>query len=362
MTITKGFLCLAAFKKATVWGTPVACGAGDGVGFVSEDISVTREFIEDMQIEGANSTQRQGEAGNKAYAGGLTSALRYEGLEVLIALALGKTGGTPTTVDTTGRQHIFKMEPTIGSLEGLFGTLAVKKGAEVHEYTTCKVNGFELSCMPGERAEITFNLLVHDFNQNTASGTNNNTTIANVTLPANRAFPIFSQMVARINAQSGAALDSTNVVHLSGFTLNVERNHAEDDFTTQFGDRIDEPIQDDWSKVSIDLEFSKFNDASPGGNSALFAAQLTKAPQKMDIVFTGTDLAGAATQYFQHKLYFNGIQFTEGTPNVEGPGRTPFTLAGQAHRVTTAPTGFTVGHTDPLIYEIFNQRTTDPLA
>lgn len=361
MTIAKGFLALAAVKKATVWGTAVAAGVGDGVGFVSEDVSANRELIDDMQLEGAFSTQRKGDIGNKVYSGSLTSALRYEGLELLIALAMG-VAGVPTTVDTSARKHIFKMEPTAGGLEGLFATLVIKKPPVIHEFTTVKVTGWHIKINNGERAEITFDLVAHDMNVNAGSGTNNTTTFATVTLPANRSFALFSQMVARINVQTGGALAAANAVHLSSFTLNVERNMAEDDFTTQFGDRIDEPVQDDWSKVTVELEFSKYNDVSPGGNDALFLAQISKEPQKMDVVLTGLDLAGAATQFFQHAFYLNGIQFRDGTPNVGGPGRLGYTLSGQAHRVLTAPTGFTAGYTDPLTYEVFSQRATDPLA
>lgn len=355
MSIAKGFLSIAGFKKATTWGTPVACGAGDGIEILSESIKLDRALIEDMQITGSSS-QREGDAGNKIYGGEVPMGARYEGLEVPLALGFG-TAGAPTTVDTTAKLHKLKLK---NDLAGLLATMALQKTFEVHEFTTVKVLGFSFKCRQGERAEISVRLALHDVNINTASGTNNNTTIATVTLPANRDFLLFGHLIARINDQASGALGGSDVVYVNEISCDVDRSFATDDVTTAGGFNIDEPVQDNFTKVKGTLTVSKYMDGT-GGSNALFAQQLTKARKKMDWKFTSPKLAGAATEFFSWLFQFPNVQFMDGTPNVPGPGRLGYSLNFVAYRVTAAPTGMT-GVTEPLDLWITNQRTTDPLT
>lgn len=355
MAIVKGALSIAAFKKATTWGTPVAAVALDGIGFVSETLKADVGVSEDQQIEGSIQ-QRLGEPENRMFAGEISTAYRYEGLEPMTAMVF-RTAGAPSTVDTTAKKHVFKLN---NDGTGIFGTLAIDKGFEVHEFTTVKVTGLSLKLTKGQRAEITYRFIAHDMNINTSAGTNNNTTFASVTFPANREFSQFKHMVARINAQSGAGLGASDAVYLNGFTLDVDRADTTDDVTTQFGNRIDEPMHDDWTKIKVTLELSKYQDGT-GGTNALFANSLVKTGQKLDVNLTGETLAGATTQKFAAVFYFNDLQFS-GTPNVGGPGLTPWTLEGEAHRVLAIPTGFPAGYIDACTMEVYSQRATDALA
>ena len=360
MSAIKGVQGVLAFHPSTTWGTARLLGAGDGVGLVSESLKPDVQLIEDQQLEGS-STQRQGEAGNRMFAGDIVTGFRYEGLEPLLACVMG-TAGTPATVDVTARTHTFKPKT---DMDGIYGTMAIDKGFEVHEYPSVKVLGFSLSCKQGERAQITFRFACYDQNITTSSGTgtNNNVTMASVTLPTNRDYALFKHMVVKSNAQAGAALDSTSVIHVSGVTIDVDRGYKVDDVTTQFGNKIDEPRQDGWTVCKVALDFSKYSDTSPGGNNALYAAQLTKDAQKMSIVLTGESLAGSSSAYYSLACYFNGVQFMGGGgPNLSGPGLTPFTLDGMAYRVSTSPTGFVSGYNDPLTIDLTSQRALDGLS
>jgi len=357
MAIIKGISSVAAFKKATVWGTPVVLGALDGVGFVSESIAADVQLIEDQQLEGS-SQQRQGEAGNRLFAGDLVTGARYEGLEPMVAQVFG-TAGVPTTVDTTARVHTFKLN---SDRTGIFGTFAIDKGFEVHEFTTAKLTGLSIKCAQGERAEITFRMAAQDMNINTSAGTNNNTTMGSVTQPANREYLQFKHMVIRANAQGGAGLGASDVKYVSDFSCDIDRADKVDDITTQYGNRIDEPEHDSWTMSKLSLGFSKYSDAATGGNAVLFAAQLAKTAQKIDVIFTGETLAGAATEKFSWKFFFNSVQPMSGAPNVSGPGLTPFTLDCMAYRVTAAPTGFPAGFVDAVTLQVTSQHTANPLA
>src|SRR5262245_8405748 len=127
MAIGKGALSVCGLKKATTWNTPVAAGAGDGVGYKSESFKSDVELIPDEALTGSVQ-QLTGDQGGKKFAGELVVPLRYEDVAyVAVAMIMG-TAGAPTTVDTTAKKHVLKMA---NSLDGLFSTLAFDKQAKV---------------------------------------------------------------------------------------------------------------------------------------------------------------------------------------------------------------------------------------
>lgn len=354
-TYGKGFKSIAAFKKAATWGTPVACGAGDGVEYRQESLTPDARFIADEQVTG-KASKLFGDKGNEFHSGDLEVDVRYEGLETFFAMALG-TAGVPSQVSSDNAyKHVLKIND---SKEGIFGTLVFNKQVGVWEYTTAKIGGFSLSIKNGERLKAKFPMIPQGLNINTSSGTNSNSTVGNITMPTNRDFALFSQMVVKINDGSGAALDNTNLVYLSEFEVALDNSYPTDDVTTRYGNLIDEPIQDGFTMVTGKLAFSKYFDGT-GGNDTLIANLLSKTRKKMSVVFTGP-LANGATN-FQIALYFPDIQFSTGDANVGGAGRIPVNLNFEAHRRTSVPTGFTSGYTEAVTMEIVNQRTTDPLA
>jgi tail tube protein len=355
MAAAKGFASVAAFKKATTWGTPVAAGAGDGIEFASESLTPDAQFIPDEQING-KATKLAGDKGNEFHSGDLEVDAKYQGVEVLLAMAMG-TAGVPTQVLTDDAYlHVFK---PADNKEGIFGTLVFNKQVGVWEYTTAKVGGFTLGCTNGERAKLTFPIIPQGLNINTGAGTNNNTTVANITLPTNRDFLLFSQMKVRINDTSGGALAAADEVYVSEFECTLNNNFPTDDVTTQYGYLIDEPIQDGFTELSGSLNFSKYNNNN-GGNTALLTALLSKTPKKMSVVWTGRLASG--TTNFRMTMYFPSVQFSSGDANIGGPERIPLNLQWMASRVLTLPTGFPAGYTDALTIELVNQRNSNPLV
>lgn len=285
-----------------------------------------------------------------------TILTRTSATEIELAVAASTSVDPATwTIYDAAYKHVFKPANT---LEGIFGTLVFVKldAEEVHEYTTCKVGGMSIKAVAGQRAEVTFRLVAHDLNTNAGSGTNNTTTVASITLPANRAFLQFSQMVCRINGQSGAGLGSGDTVYLSEFNLDIDNVLSTDDVTTQFGNKIDEPVRDGFIKISGSLVFSKYQTQ----NKTLFTEQMTKARKKMDVKFTGGAADGVTN--FAWNLFFPNLQFASGTPTVGGPERIPLTLSFNAYRVLTIPTGFTAGYIDALTMEVVSQQSANPLA
>jgi hypothetical protein len=171
--------------------------------------------------------------------------------------------------------------------------------------------------------------------------------------------------VVSINAQSGADFAAGDVVYCSGFEISVDRA-MEGRVSTERGDKVSEPIETDFMKVTGSLEFPTVQDGT-GGSSALAAAQMTYAntaatAKKLKIALTGTTLAGAATSKFAHNLYFPYTVLGEGKPGIPGPEGQTWSIPFESFHVGTIPTGFPAGYTGAITHEITSKLTTDPLA
>jgi hypothetical protein len=355
----KGYLAILGIKKATTWGTAVAAGAGDGHEALSVGIVANRAIVPDRSITGKVST-REGDKGNIVVAGSAVFPLRYEGTGRLLAGLLG-TAGVPATVDTSARKHTFKIADTT---DGIFWTLAYEiiKDATIYEFNTLKIRRLTIRVTIPGRVELEVEFLGHDFTD--ASAINTTTTIDTVTLPANREIAQARQLVVRMNDQSSGALGPGDVKYLSAFELTIERP-LEAEFTTEFGDRSSEPMPPNgegaFLSASGTLTFSQLDNAATGGNSGLPAKQLARTTQKLDAVFAGDTLVGAATEKVSHKLYLPMIVLGDGKPALS-QGALGWSIPFTAHRVGTAPTGFDATYTEPVTWENTNALTGDQLA
>ena len=355
MARAKGFLGIVGRKKGATWGTPTVPAAGDGVEVVSVVPSGGTALIEDNQISG-RVTQREANAGNRSVTVVLRTALRYEGNGREVAYVLG-TAGVPATVDTTGRQHVFKIKD---DLDGIFETLAYEiiKDTKVEELSSVKWNKLKISGKSGERIEIELSGIAHDWSD--ASASNTTTTIDSITLPANREFAIFHQAVLLMNAQGGGGLAAGDAVYISEFEINVERA-MDARFSTGGGDNCDEPIPSGFAKVSGSFGFAALQDGT-GGNAAFLAEQMAGTRKKATLTITSPNLAGAATEFFKHKLWLPNLQFGEAKVGIPAPGGPTWSVPFMAWHVTTVPTGFTAGYLDALTWENVNQDAADALA
>lgn len=359
MAKAKGYQSIVGWRKATTWGTAVACGALHGLEVLSIDVAGNRDIVSDMSITGTVS-QREGDKGNIQVNGSIVAPLRYENFHRILAALMG-TAGVPAVVDTSARRHLLKVAPTT---DGIFHTLAyeILKDTTIFEFNTAKVVGVSLKITIPGRIEATARIVAHDFTD--ASAINTTTTIDTITQSANLEIAQARQCVIRMNAQGGAGLASTDAVFCTGLELNLERP-LEADFTTEFGDRSSEPMPpsggDPFFKVSGKLSFSQYQTGSPGQNAAFVMEQQARTLKKMDITLTGDNLAGAATQKYQWVFWLPKVVLLPGKPTIAAGAYSweqPFT----SHHVPTIPTGFTAGYTDAITIENYNADTVDPLA
>ena len=355
MARSKPFQGIVGRKKGSTWGTATVPAAADGLEVISLVPSGGSDLIEDMQLTG-RVTQREADAGLRNITVTMRTGLRYEGNERDIAYVLG-TAGTPSTVDTSGKLHAFKIKD---SLDGIFETLAYEsiKDTKVEELSSVKWNKLKLSGKAGERVELECSGICHDWSDSSASNTT--TSIDSITITAAREFVQFAQGLLWINAQSGAGLATGDRVDISGFEVNFERG-MDARFSTGGGLKCDEPIENGFLKVSGSFEFPALQDGT-GGNAAFLAEQMSGTRKKATLTFTSPTLAGAATAYYFHKLWFPNLQFGQAKVGLPGPGGPTWSIPFQAWHVTAVPTGFTAGYLDALTWENQSKLGTDPIT
>ena len=357
MSTGKGFKGVAGLAKAGTWGTPVAVGAGEQIPFNSESLTPDVQFIPDEQISGTALTFF-GDKGNEFHSGDVMLDFDWGLDQLIVALALATgTAGAPTQL---GGEAAYQHDLLLNDdLEGLFATLVFDKNTgKVWEYTTAKVGGFTIAQQNNQRAKVTLPFIPHALNLNDASGTNNTSTIGNLTLPSVSSFARFAQMKVYANAQGGGALGASDLIYTSEMEFTWDNNFPTDDVTTQYGDKVDEPVRDGDPVIGGSLRFSKANNNN-GGNQTLFENMLDKTRMKALIEWTGPLVT--ASYNYTLSIYLPDIQFASGDQNIGGKERIPLNLEFVCNKATAAPTGFPSGVTHPALV-IVNGLGTDPLA
>jgi len=354
----KGFAGLVGWKKGATWGTAVVPVALDGIWVKSLNWPEGGlELVENLAITG-NVSRRPSNLGNHIVSGSIAADLPYEGLDTLIAQVLG-TAGAPTTVDTTAKQHLWK---TKDDLDGIFGTLAweIVKDTEVYEVTSVKLTGLTIRGSAGQNIEIELRGVGHQFKDDSAANTT--TTIDVVTVPANSTqVAHFKHALFWMNAQTGAALDSTMAYYIDEFELTLDRALA-GVVTSRFTDKIDEPHATGFTTGTLRVKFAHLQDGT-GGNLSLIADQLAGTAKKAKLNLTSPNLAGAATQKYQFDFWMPYLLARPASkPQLSGPGIISWQQEFDLHHVTAVPTGFTAGYTGLLTVDTYNQRAADALV
>lgn len=355
----KGYTNIAGVKKQSDFATPVECGAGDGIEYTNESVSANVQLIEDNEING-RAVNYAGDAGNEQYNGNLSADLKYQGLDLLLGIAMGACPAPVRQGSTAAYKHTWLLGDNV---EGYHFTFAVKKipaaseaDGAVFEYFGGKVSGFQLACAPGERAKVQFPLLFHGMNVNAASGTNDVSSIDSATLPSVREFLKFGQMEVFLKAQGAGAYAAADEVYVNNFSINVARPF-DPDYTTRFGTKIEEPATNGFVKLTGQIQFPTFMTE----NKPWFAAQLAKTIYSMKLDFTGP--VADAPYTYKFTVYLSGLQFSEGTPNTGGPGKVPLTLSFMGSRSGSDQTGHPTGSgAAGIAIEVVNKSTVSPLA
>ncbi len=334
----------AAAAIASAWGTAVACGANSGLLIKPHTLKKTRQALIDDSL-GLYFPQNSVNSQVKC-EGDIPSYLRYDGLDLLIALAMGATGGTPVQQGTTtAYAQTFSLANT---LDGLFATFIVDNRINIDEYTTVKITGFNLKGQVGKPLEISFHAISID--RITNSVVNTLTTFATVTFFETLNRVLYSQGLFRLNTASGAALGSGDIVYPDSFELDFKRKMAGKYGTGTTMDLIDEPTNDGLPTITLKLEFPRYY------ANTYFTDWDAATNLKMDMAFTGDVIATGYNRSFKISLPNLKLSSVE-LPISAGILKHP--LEFQCLGAVTAPTGMTV--TNPFEVDVVNRQSLNVL-
>jgi hypothetical protein len=336
----------AAVRKASAWGTAAACGAGDGILILPHSIKKERPNSVDDSL--GLYFPNDSDPGEIKVGGDLPMYLRYDSPDLLLALAMGATGGAPAQQGTTSAySQTFRLA---GDNDGLFATFSLNNHVNIDEYTSLKVSGFTLKGEVGKPLEAAFHCIADD--NETSSAVNTSATFANVTFfeTANRV--LMSQGVLRMNDQSGAALGPGDEIYPASFELAFKRSMSGVYGVSSGFDRIDEPTNDGMPEVRLKLRFPRY--ASPSH----FTGWDANTARKLDIVFTGALIED--TYYRTFKLSFPNLKYSSvELPMEQGILKHPveFNCLG----CDLAPPGM-AGITEPFRIDVINRQSADVLG
>ncbi len=336
----------AAAAKAATWGAAALCGANSGVLIKPHTLKKTRGALIDDSL-GLYFPQNSVNSQVKC-EGDIPCYLRYDGLDLLIALAMGATGGAPVQQGATAAYaQTFSLANT---LDGLFATFVVDNQINIDEFTTTKITGFQIKGLVGKPLEISFHAQAID--RNASSSVNTLMTFGSVTYFETSNRVLYSQGVFRLNNASDVALGSGNIVYPDNFTLEFRRKMAGRYGTGTTMDLIDEPTNDGLPEVTLKLEFPRYQ------ANTYFADWDAATNMKMDMTFTGAQIASPYNRSFQ--LQFPNMKIA----NVELPmsaGILKHPLEFQCLGTSTAPAGMT-GVTQPFGINVINRESVNVLA
>lgn len=331
MTQITGRESIIAFVKAAAWRTAIAGGADDGQ-FILSDGLVSGHAFEILNDESlALAWVQNADTGLETIAGDISAYLRYQGQELLLALAMGdpqaKAGVGPYTEDIL-------LETT---LRGLYGTYAIlMESGIVAEVPSVKVTGFDLSADYGNPVEAAWHLIGNRLLQTGDAGiVNTPATMATVTIDddskINRViFDDNSDFL--INDESGGALaapgDRLGIASF-GFSFNRGTDNFAVVNNTDLG--IEEPVGSDFPIPTLTITLPEFDATNSVDYKAIFRTGVTK---KAKLTFAkGTD--------FEFNMWFPRLRVTEDAPAVTGPARIPNEITFECLMAEAVPTGFT---------------------
>ena len=336
----------AAIKKGSVWDTEVDVNAA-GTGLLAQNPGAPKANPQMIEEDSALSPfETDLDVGNINPSDfSLDFDYRWDGLEnILLAMLFGTSPAPTQQAATTAYLHALSLA---NSAAGLFGTYAVEKGTKIHVVPSFKVMKGSFSFNSG-LIKASFGLRGSRVIDNSAIIT----AMSSVTPPANAHHRAKAcQAVFRMNAQTGAAFESTDEIRPKAFTLDVDRKmDSEHGAASQV---IVESRENGKPSAKLSMEFSRMDAV----NAAYFAEWIAGTEKKADIVITGPLIA--STYYYYLKFQFPRLIIED--VEYADAGIIPAKLALRAVVADAAPTGMT-GLTLPVYVGIMNTRTTGLLA
>jgi len=334
---------MAAFKKATTWGTAVKVGAGCGLPFKTiSGLQMAQDVFEVTEVD--MPVQYSAFLGaNKPIDLTITSEMLYSpgALGVLIAMVFG-TAEEPTGSGDL-KTHTFKLSDN----NGKFGTLAVGMPGEIWEIPSLKPYAWTIK-MGGEgfiESEIKAigNKLV------VPASANSETEMGAVTYDARGNHCYSKQLKLYIKAQSDSDFQESDVIDINSFECSFSRPHQE---AISIGkNEIAESAASGPANAELKIGFPMYGTDA----IAMIAKQVAATELKAKVVLTGPIASGQ--DKYEISIFLPWLMIKSSTGKHEDIISADMEFLAKA--VTTAPTGMAYGV--PYM-TIKNLRTTSYLA
>lgn len=259
---------------------------------------------------------------------------RYDDFQyILEALSMGSpaavTISTSTAGQTTSWLHQFDLADAI---DGLGATFAIDMNLYVNELTSAKVHGFELTQADNGAMNNTF--LTLGSKPTNVSSVNINSTVGGATFPALTNRVVQQQGVWRMNANAAGALGASDAVHVESVKLTFSR--PEDAPHIYGQDYIEEPADNGWPEIMVELTYPRMNTVSA---NSLYAGLRSSTAFKADWIFTGPLIN--ATDAYTKKFQFPYLQLMEDgfLAQTQGAQQVKPVVKLAARLAPTSPTG-----------------------
>lgn len=328
-----GTPAVAGFKfHQESWDTQDGAALGSGDGFEILMAGTAKPIIEpslNQSATGGVGIQKYPVLAHYSVENGWRQIIGY----ATIARVLAGVWGADAVTDLTAGAYRHYITWALAN-QGI-GSFAYTDYLVCHDFGNSKLQGVTLSWEEGNIGEMDVALvarreLTDDSGANTFASVN-----ASCTLPTQPAIKYqqlhASQCAVRINAASGGALSSSDLVYPNRLTISAQRNYKTRR-TTKGLPYVDEPVDGSWAELKITMGFP-IDTVSTWYN---MMTAMTEA--KMDITFTGSLISGS--NYWLTKLEVPSIMFaSDGLPNLDDPDVLEFELQGTCFLAAAAPTG-----------------------
>ncbi len=250
---------------------------------------------------------------------------------ILDACAMGSPAAVVISTSAAGQStswtHQFDLAQT---LDGLGITLAMDKQVYVEELTSAKVHGFMVEDANGGLMHTTYQLTGSKSKND--SSINTNSTVWGATFPALSNRMLKKHGVFRMNANTGGALGSTDVV--TAESIKFTYNRPQDESFPYGQDYIMEPADNGFPEISLEIDYPRMNTVS--GNS-LFAGLALGTAWKADWTFLGNYIN--STDQYKALFQFPYLQVVEHQAPTAGAKQIKPKVKLKARLATTSPTG-----------------------
>ena len=123
-----------AFKKASSWNSAVAAGANDGILILPS--SIKKDAPVDVDDSLGTYHSKDGLLGPIKVEGDMPMYLRYDGLDVLLAMFMGIAGSPTQQGATSAYSFTYKWN---NALDGFFGTFVKHMKNYIEEHPSMKI-------------------------------------------------------------------------------------------------------------------------------------------------------------------------------------------------------------------------------